>query len=126
MNQKHHKITLICTICLIECATMRCVEELSIIGNYFERAVNDPYGSGEQAFQEIDDVTGYEHIQVPTPTPTPEFKPVEILSNDIATNNVANKDHYTMIGGSKDVHICGNMADSQTNVSHTGRQRTNS
>ena len=56
MNQKHHKITLICTICLIECATMRCVEELSIIGNYFERAVNDPYGSGEQAFQEIDDV----------------------------------------------------------------------
>jgi len=50
---------------------------------------------------------------LPTPTPTPKFEPVEILLNDVIKNNVANKSHYTMVGGAKDVHVCGNMACEQ-------------
>lgn len=50
---------------------------------------------------------------LPVPIPTPKFEPVEILLNDIIENNVTNKSHYTMIGGSKDVHVCGNMACEQ-------------
>jgi hypothetical protein len=48
-----------------------------------------------------------------TPEPKPETKPVDILLADIIKNDVASKSYYTKIGGSKDVHICGNMACEQ-------------
>ena len=56
-----------------------------------------------------------------TPTPTPTFTPIptptlakiDLLFNDIIENNIANKNHYSIVGGSKDVHICGNMACEQ-------------
>lgn len=51
------------------------------------------------------------------PTATPDslqkLKPVDMLFADIIRNGVASKSYYTKIGGSKDVHICGNMACEQ-------------
>jgi hypothetical protein len=45
---------------------------------------------------------------------TPELDPIDILLHNIVENNVANKSYYSMLGGSKDVHICGNMACEQS------------
>jgi hypothetical protein len=49
----------------------------------------------------------------PISTPTPELDPIDILFNRIVENTIANKSHYSKIGGSEDVHVCGNMACEQ-------------
>ena len=45
--------------------------------------------------------------------PTPELKSIDILMQDIIDNNIGNKQHYSMEGSAKDVHVCGNMAVEQ-------------
>jgi hypothetical protein len=77
-------------------------------------------GNDARSSYRTDDVTPTPPpIMVPTVAqttvldPEPETKPVDILLADIIKNDVANKSYYNKIGGSKDVHICGNMACEQ-------------
>lgn len=95
-----NKMLIICSIIIISC-----IYSMIQVSNDQQIEPTDEYIFVEQT------------SRIPVATPTPEATiiliPIELLLNDIIINDPANKDFYSLDGGSIDVHVCGKMACEQ-------------